>query len=282
MADTPLPRPESERLAALVGGGSLRLAYGLLYRRQDHPPTEDEITLFLQMASADAPVDKVLRGLREYFEITTVILDGQERYKLRGWAGTRPLTNLVPISSRLKVQALASGRCALCGKTPTRHKVVLEVDLRVPVDWGGTNDPENLWALCEDCHQGWRQYLQTYAPYAEQISHAASFDEPQRRIGELLIAFAGNWVPSDLIGIVASAKDYQEDYQRRIRDLRFRGWQYQQQKRHHEGVRVKSYYRLINAEPWPDNIRAAISAEEKRRKMAKQQKLRPPGADDLI
>jgi hypothetical protein len=71
MADTPLPRPESERLAALVGGGSLRLAYGLLYRRQDHPPTEDELTLFLQMASADAPVDKVLRCLREYFEITT-------------------------------------------------------------------------------------------------------------------------------------------------------------------------------------------------------------------
>lgn len=32
MADTPLPGPESERLAALVGGGSLRLVYGLLYR----------------------------------------------------------------------------------------------------------------------------------------------------------------------------------------------------------------------------------------------------------
>ena len=53
MADTPLPRPESERLAALAGGGSLRLAYGLLYRHQDHPPTEDEIALFLQMASSD-------------------------------------------------------------------------------------------------------------------------------------------------------------------------------------------------------------------------------------
>ena len=282
MADTPLPKPESERLAALVGGGSLRLAYGLLYRRQDRPPTREEITLFLQTASADAPVDKVLRGLREYFEITPVILDGQERFKLQGWAGTRPLTNLVPISSRLKVKALASGRCALCGKSPTRHKVVLEVDLRVPADWGGTNDPENLWALCEDCHVGWRQYLQTYAPYAEQISHAASFDEPQRRIGELLIAFAGDWVLSDLIGIVASAKVYQEDYQRRIRDLRFLGWVISSEKRHHEGARVKSYYRLIHAEPWPDNIRAAISAEEKRRKATKQQELRSHGADDLM
>jgi hypothetical protein len=183
MADTPLPGPESERLAALVGGGSLRLAYGLLYRRQDHPPTAKEIAFFLQTGSADAPVDQVLRGLREYFEITAVVLDGQERYKLQGWAGRRPMTELVPISSRLKVQALASGRCALCGKTPAQHNVVLEVDLRVPADWGGDNDPENLWALCEDCHGGWRQYLQTYAPYAEQISHAASFDEPSGESG---------------------------------------------------------------------------------------------------
>lgn len=271
MADTPLPGPESERLAALVGGGSLRLVYGLLYRRRDHPPTAKEIAFFLQAASADAPVSSIILSLRKYFEISAVVLVGEERYQLRGWAGSRPMADLVPISARLKAQALASGRCGLCGRTPRQHNVVLEVDLRVPADWGGTNDPENLWALCEDCHEGWRQYLQTYAPYAEQISHAASFDEPQRRIGELLKAFAGDWIPSDLIGIVASAKDYQEDYQRRIRDLRFLGWQYQQQKRYHEGARVKSYYRLIHAEPWPENIRAAISAEEKRRSAAKQQ-----------
>jgi len=174
MADTPLPGPESERLAALVGGGSLRLVYGLLYRRRDHPPTAKEIAFFLQAASADAPVSSVIRGLREYFEISIVVLDGEERYQLRGWAGSRPMTDLVPISARLKAQALASGRCELCGKTPRHHNVVLEVDLRVPADWGGTNDPENLWALCEDCHVGWRQYLQTYAPYAEQISRKHS------------------------------------------------------------------------------------------------------------
>jgi len=282
MADTPLPGPESERLAALVGGGSLRLVYGLLYRRQDHPPTAKEIAFFLQAASADASVNEIILCLREYFEITTEFLDGGERYRLQGWAGSRPVTELVPISARLKAQALATGRCGLCGKTPMQHNVVLEVDLRVPADWGGANDPENLWALCEGCHEGWQQHLNTYAPYTEQISHAATFDEPQKRIGELLKAFSGDWVPSDLIGIVASAKDYQEDYQRRIRDLRFLGWQYQQQKRYHEGARVKSYYRLIHAEPWPENIRATISAEEKRRKIAKQQRLRPHEADDQI
>ena len=31
------------------------------------------------------------------------------------------------------------------------------------------------------------------------------------------------FLPDDLIGIVASAKEYQEDFQRRIRDLRYLG-----------------------------------------------------------
>jgi hypothetical protein len=127
-----------------------------------------------------------------------------------------------------------------------------------------------LWALCEECDVGWRQHLQTYAPYAEKISRAANYPEPQRRIGELLKAFDGDWVPSDLIGIVASAKEYQEDFQRRIRDLRFLGWEYKQEKRYNEGARVKVYYRLVRCAPWPDNIRNAIAAEERRRRELKR------------
>jgi len=85
--------------------------------------------------------------------------------------------------------------------------------------------------------------------YADQIRQAAAFDEPQKRIGELLRALRGQWVPSELIGIVASAKEYQEDFQRRIRDLRYLGWDYEQQKRHNEGARVRTYYRLTKDAP---------------------------------
>jgi hypothetical protein len=269
MTDMLLPPPESERLAALVGEGALRLAYGLLYRRRGHPPTADEIGFFLRTAVAEGRVEQVLRGLRKYFEITAVHVDGVERYELRGWAKSRPAAELTPISLRLRAQALAPGRCAMCGRTPLQHGVVLEVDLRVPPEWGGTNDPENLRPLCEECRDGRQQYLQAYAPYAEQIAYAAQFDEPQRRIGELLRAFRGEWVSSDLIGIVASAKEYQEDYQRRIRELRDLGWEYQQKKSHDEGARVKVYYRLVHDAPWPENIRAAIRAAENKRKEAR-------------
>jgi hypothetical protein len=267
MTDTPLPEPESEQLAALVGSGSIRLVYGLLHRRQHNPPTEGEIGLFLQAgASADTSADRALRYLRDYFDIATVGAQGEERFKLRGWAGIQPISGVLPVSSRLRAEILAPARCAQCGRTPIRHGVVLSVDLRVPPDWGGTNDPENLQPLCEECGDGKRQYLQTYAAHAEQIRHAASFDEPQRRIGELLRALAGEWVPTDLIGIVASAKEYQEDYQRRIRDLRYLGWEYEKTRRHNEGARVKVYYRLIRSAPWPENIRAAITSEENRRR----------------
>ena len=269
MVDTPLPGPGSERLAVLVGEDSLRMVYGLLYRRRGHPPTAKEITYLLQAAAVDKSVEQVLHGLREYFEIASVVLQGDTRYELRGWAGSKPVNTLVPVSSRLRAETLTLGRCAMCGRTPSRHGVVLAVDLKFPPEWGGTNDRDNLWPLCEECMDGRREFLQAYRPYNEQISRAAAFDEPQRRIGELLRAFDGRWVPSDLIGIVASAKEYQEDYQRRIRDLRFLGWVVEQQKRHHEGARVRVYYRLIHAEPWPENIRAAIVAEEQRRRKAK-------------
>ncbi len=245
MTDTPLPEPESEQLAALVGSGSLRLVYGLLHRRQDNPPTSAEIGLFLQVsASTDTSVSRALRRLRDYFDIAPVTLHGAERYQLRGWAGIRPTVEMLPVSSRLRAQILAPARCAQCGRMPVQHGVVLNVDMRVPPDWGGTNDPENLQPLCEECSEGKRQYLQTYAAHSEQIRHAASFDEPQRRIGELLKA--------------------------RIRDLRYLGWEYEQTKRHHEGARVKVYYRLVRSAPWPDNIRAAITAEEHRRRTARR------------
>jgi hypothetical protein len=267
VADTPLPEPESEQLASLLGTSNLRLVYGLLFRRRGNPPTAAEIRFFLETAATSAgPADQVLRGLKDHFEIAAEV-DGEQavRYRLLGWAGTRSPADWLPVSLRLRAQVLAPARCAQCGRTPLAHGVVLDVDLRVPPDWGGTVEFENLQPLCEECQEGKKRYLQTYSAFSTEIRYAVSFDEPQKRIGELLKALDGQWVPSDLIGIVASAKEYQEDYQRRIRDLRFLGWDYEIQKRHHEGARVKTYYRLIRDAPWPPNIRGAITAEEQRR-----------------
>jgi HNH endonuclease len=267
MSLEPLPEPESEQLAGLLGDGAPRLVYGLLYRRRSNPPTADEIGFFLNAAaSASMSTDRVIQTLRTHFDIAGVVRNGGERYELRGWVPHHSTARMPVLSLHRRAQALAPSLCAQCGKSPLKDSVRLEVDLMVPPEWGGTTDPENLRPLCEDCSRGKRQYLETYASYSEQIRHAAGFDEPQRRIGELLLALQGEWVPSELIGIVASAKEFQTDYERRVRELRTLGWEYKVRKAFGEGARVRVYYRLVRSAPWPENIHAAITAEEKRRR----------------
>jgi 5-methylcytosine-specific restriction protein A len=60
----------------------------------------------------------------------------------------------VPISPQVRYIVLekAGRRCAVCGTTSSRAR--LEVDHINPVARGGTNDLENLQALCVTCNQG--------------------------------------------------------------------------------------------------------------------------------
>ena len=62
-----------------------------------------------------------------------------------------------PISTRLRYEIfLRDGhRCVDCGASAQDDPFVrLEVDHRVPVSKGGTNDPENLQTLCWACNNG--------------------------------------------------------------------------------------------------------------------------------
>jgi hypothetical protein len=86
------------------------------------------------------------------------------------------------------------------------------------------------------CSEAGRQHGPPNAG-AATVRAVRSEAEPQKRIGELLRAFDGGWVRSDILGIVASAKNFQEDWQRRMRDLRFLGWDYRHEKRYDQGSR---------------------------------------------
>jgi hypothetical protein len=269
VVDSPeLPEPDSEQIAALVGSTTQSLLYGFLYRRRDNPPTMAELRFFIAdvLGEDQSHTDRCLRELRRYFEIEEVRIGHRSRYVLQGWSATRPPNAGVPISLRRRAEVLAPQRCAQCGRKPLEDHVKLVVDYKVPLSWGGDNEPENLQPLCEECHAGKRDYFRSFEAYAEQIRASIGHDEPQKRLGELLKAFDGSWVRSDLLGIVASAKNFQEDWQRRMRDLRFLGWDYQHEKRYGEGPRVWTYYRLTKSAAWPDNIAQAIRAEEAERR----------------
>jgi 5-methylcytosine-specific restriction endonuclease McrA len=271
MAKRPLPEPDSEELYAVLGPSALRLLYAWLYRRRTNPPTMGEVRMFMTDALGEPQehIDRRLRELRRNFDVPAVRqANGPPRYELRGWAATRATGE--GISLRRRAEVLAPQRCAQCGRTPLADGVKLVVDHKIPRAWGGSNDVENLQPLCEDCNAGKRDYYHSFEVHADQIRQAINYDEPQQRIGELLKAFAGQWVRTDLLALVASAKEFQEDWQRRLRDLRFLGWDYEHQKRYDEGSRVWTYYRLTKSTPWPKSIPVAIREEERRRKAIKQ------------
>lgn len=258
--DITLPLPDSAELLGILTHAEHRRIYRFLHDRRNSPPTQVEIDHHLAEATGKSASQRGrrVRDLYPFFQIDKT--PGRvPRYQLI--ARKPPLPDDKLIDRRTRAQVLQPQRCAMCGRTPLEDSIKLDVDHKLPREWGGTNDLENLQPLCKDCNGGKKDHFRTYDPFISQIRQAAIYDEPQRRIGELLMAFGTDtWVRSDVIAIVANAKEHQEDWHRRMRDLRYLGWQYTV-KTKWEGGRVRSFYRLVHSHPWPDSIAAAIKAE---------------------
>lgn len=272
-ADPALPEPGSHELEALVTDSATREIYAFLHRRRDSPPTMVEIRAYMidKIGEEHSQTDRRLRSLRERGLDLPAVRQGREfRYVLRGWRPGGARKSAPDISSKTRSQVLAPQRCAICGKTPLEDGVKIVIDHKIPQAWGGGDEVENLQPLCEECNGGKKAWFATYNSHAEEIGQAITHDEVHRRIGELLKALEGQWVFTELIGIVASAQAYQEDYQKRLRELRTLGWIIPHQKRHHEGARVRTYYKCTHWEPWPDGpIIAEIRRREKSNKARK-------------
>ncbi|MEV5608427.1 HNH endonuclease signature motif containing protein [Streptomyces sp. NPDC052225] len=269
-ATPPLPQPDSPELQQLLPLDSVRALYGFLFARQDSPPTTDEIHEFIaqKFDKDQSEAMRRLRSLRERFTVERTQRGRDHYYRLAGWKQADRAAARVNLSGRLRAQVLAPQRCAQCGRVPLEDKVKLVVDHKIPVAWGGSDDISNLQPLCEECNGGKRDFYATYDPYAEQIAAAALHDEPHGRIGELLKALEGQWVPAELIGVVASMKQYQDDWERRLRELRELDWTYQNRVRRPRGRPHLSEYKLTHWEPWPEGrIKAEI---DKRKKLKKR------------
>ncbi|MEV7962026.1 HNH endonuclease [Oerskovia paurometabola] len=274
-----LPTPTDPVLVDLPGLGTSHLQlYRFLYERRANPPTMEEIREFDRgIAPADqeggrSQIDRRVRDLYVHFVVAKVREKGERspRYKLVGWESRRKISKNIGISGGVRARVLAPQRCAMCGRTPVDHHVVLVVDHKVPQAWGGTNELENLQPLCEECNGGKQAWFASYDQFSDEIRLAMSHSEPQRRIGELLKAFRGELVPGDLLGVVASQGAYQEDWQKRLRELRELGWVIKHKNVHvrNGSRRVVSHYGLEHFEPWGEgSVREQLNAAKGRRKM---------------
>lgn len=145
----------------------------------NHPPDPNHAVFFLYLGDVRSILFRDDLGLssarsttlyqkfqRDYSSITGIAAGEQDAGRFFGYRydrctpkrfstlADRSFNRRRKIDSRTRARILARDKstCQLCGrKAPD---VNLEVDHRVPVILGGSNDDDNLWTLCEECNRG--------------------------------------------------------------------------------------------------------------------------------
>ena len=167
-----------------------------------------------------------------------------------------------PINLKLKAQAFhaAHGRCGMCGRTIEKHGVTLVVDHKIPREWGGKTQSNNLWAICEECNLGKKNLFASVDSAA--MRSAIRHDSVHVRIGELLKgAGVGVPVPSLWLDIVAN----QDEWRKRLRELRYLGWVINASRAGVSGGRFHSAYTVEKFTDWPPDPTGWIRKYEQER-----------------
>ena len=150
----------------------------------------------------------------------------------------------------------------MCGKTVARDSIKLHIDHKIPRDWGGLTIEENLWALCSACNEGKRSYFASFDP--ESMKGVLELASVHERLAKILHDKQGEWIDCDLLEFVANFEDYQTDWRKRLRELRYFGLDIESKNRKQE-QRTLSYYRLNNWVELPQNLSDAAREFEKQR-----------------
>ena len=251
----PLPDPKDPALRPLLG--KKVLIYALLHETRDSPLTYVEMQERLPEYAGQSQFQRRVRELHKWFEIEEEKQGQESRHRLV--AVRDSFGDTETITGRQRAKALEKGRCFRCGRTPEDDGIKLVVDHRIPRNWGGKTEDQNLQPLCVQCNHDKQDRLSEHESSRVRIAKAISYPEPQKRIGELLKAFDGEEVPSDLVQIVASAGRYRNDWERRFRDLRSLGWDVRVRKVYRDGKPVDTVYWVEEWQPWPEEgIAAAL------------------------
>jgi 5-methylcytosine-specific restriction endonuclease McrA len=226
-------------------------------------------------------LDRRKRDLKKWFKIektqSTVTVGGHKRKViLYRYLGDRQrVTDEGQISQKLRAEVIhaAHGRCQMCGRTIESDAITLVVDHKKPRDWGGTNDRENLWAICVECNAGKKAFFSSLKADSETMTRVMNNRSVHVRIGELLKAVGvGHRTPSSLLEVVAD----QDDWQKRLRELRYPviGWEIEKVLYKSQTGRKHSDYVLKSWRPWPDDPTGRIRAFERERLRRNRDELR--------
>lgn len=199
-----------------------------------------------------------VRQIRDLYVLERRKSGGQDVYVLGPRKAEAAAGERLSISEKVRAQLLhaAHGRCQMCGATIAEDGVSLQIDHKIPVSWGGKTEIGNLWAICVPCNHGKRDYFSSFND--AEMRAVLQYKSVHERIAHLLRLHMGKPVPAYLIEFVANATEYQEDWHKRLRELRYPviGLQIDVSKKKVNG-RVRAFYTLHN---WRD-----ISEDHKRK-----------------
>jgi 5-methylcytosine-specific restriction endonuclease McrA len=217
-------------------------------------------------------LDRRKRDLKKWFFIgkveSTQIVNGKSRkVTLYKYAGKRKdISDEGGINIRLRAEVFhaAHGRCQMCGKTVAEDEIKLVVDHKKPRAWGGTNDRENLWAICVPCNSGKKAYFSSLNVDDEFMRKVSAHESVHVRIGETLKAVG---VGSRTLPALLEAVAGQEDWHKRLRELRYPviGWKIDKVLYKAESGKKKVDYVLRKYKPWPDDPTGKIRQFERDR-----------------
>jgi 5-methylcytosine-specific restriction endonuclease McrA len=204
-------------------------------------------------------LDRRKRDLKKWFQIKKHREGGQTFYVYAGKRKTPLDTGGISLKLKAEIFDAANERCGMCGKTIQRHKITLVIDHRIPRDWGGKTERENLWAICEDCNQGKKNH---FASQDQSLMRRVMRHESVHvRLGELLKAFKNKPVSSKLLAFVAR----RDDWMKRTRELRYLGFEIKTSRERNPNGRVESSYTLTKDADWPADPSGWIGEYERRR-----------------
>lgn len=211
-----------------------------------------------------------VREIRKVFELTLVKRedDGASLYVLGNKKIAPSDSGQISEKIRAAVMHMAHGRCQMCGKTIKEDGVKLQADHKVPHSWGGPSDIENLWAICEACNRGKRNFFSSFD--AEEMQKVVHIESVHERIAHFLKLHAPDPVPAWAIEFVANVRDQQLDWRKRLRELRYApiGLEIEvTKKRDNKGV--QSFYALRNWNKLPDDHVRVIKEFERRKRATK-------------
>jgi HNH endonuclease len=217
-------------------------------------------------------LDRRKRDLKKWFVIkkdkAAIVVNGKNRkVTLYTYTGLRREVvdeGQPSLKERAEVIHSAHGRCQMCGKSVEKHAITLVVDHKKPRDWAGTNDRDNLWAICEECNAGKKAYFSSLRVDAELMKRVTTHKSVHMRIGELLKAVGvGKRTSSQLIEVVAD----QDDWQKRLRELRYPviGWKIDTKLYRSDSGRKQCDYILRTFKAWPDDPSGVVRRFESER-----------------